>query len=107
MTGKAGKSGGAREGAGRNKNPENEGKQFGDDTPGKTPLELLELMMNDAGVPIALRIAAAKAAAPYVHQKLGETGKKEGKQDAAKSAAGGKFAPAAPPRLAAANGKKL
>ena len=47
-----------------------------------------------------LRLNAAVALMPYVHAKAGETGKKDAKQDAAKKASAGKFAPShAPVRL--------
>jgi phage terminase small subunit len=43
---------------------------------------------------------------PYVHQKLGEGGKKEQREDAAKKVAS-RFATGAPPKLVASGGKKL
>ena len=97
-------SGGARPGAGRKKKPENEGKQFlpGSD-PEATPLDVLQQTMRDPDVPLALRIAAARAAAPFVHQKMGEGGKKEEKSTAAKKAAKGRFSPSAPPKLVVNN----
>ncbi len=77
MAGVKGKSGGARAGAGRKKNPENEGAEFADSTDGMTPLEVLEHFMNAPEVPVALRLKAAQAAAPFKHKKLGEGGKAE------------------------------
>lgn len=41
----------------------------------------------------------AIAAAPFIHGKAGEQGKKEERAEAAKRASTGKFAPAAPPRV--------
>lgn len=106
MAGVKGRSGGARPGAGRKKNVENEGAEYTPDTTGATPLEVLQKMMNDPEVPIVQRIKAAAAAAPYLHQKLGEGGKKDQQQDAAKKVAS-RFAPSAPPKLVAAGGRKV
>lgn len=75
MAGVKGKSGGARPGAGRKKNPENEGAEYSASTEGMTPLQVLEFFMNDPEVPVALRLKAAQAAAPFKHKKLGEGGK--------------------------------
>jgi phage terminase small subunit len=63
-------------------------------------------LMNDAGEEMKLRVDAAKALMPFVHQKKGEGGKKEQRQEEAKKV-GGRFSPGAPPKLAAANGKRL
>ena len=71
-----------------------------------TPLEyLLQVMRNPTEEP-PRRMQAAQLAAPYCHAKMGEGGKKEAKQAAAKQVAS-RFAPSAPPRLAAAGGKKV
>jgi phage terminase small subunit len=75
MAGVKGKSGGARPGAGRKKNPENEGAEFVGSTDGMTPVDALEFFMHHEAVPVALRIKAAAAAAPFKHKKLGEGGK--------------------------------
>jgi hypothetical protein len=72
MAGVKGKSGGARAGAGRKKNPENQGAEFSTATTGMSPLDVLEFFMNDAKVPVALRLKAAGLAAPFKHKKLGE-----------------------------------
>lgn len=77
MAGVKGRSGGARPGAGRKKNPENEGAEYSPSTEGLAPLEALEVFMNDPAIPVALRIKAATAAAPFKHKRLGEAGKKE------------------------------
>lgn len=77
---------------------------------GKTrdPLEFLELVINDPQAPLKDRIRAAVAAAQYRHTKLHDGGKKDATAGNAKKAATGRFsAPAAPPRLAAAGGKRL
>lgn len=77
MAGVKGRSGGARPGAGRKKNPENEGAEYSGSTDGMTPLEALEFFMNDPAVPVALRLKAAGLAAPFKHKKMGESSKKE------------------------------
>lgn len=71
-----------------------------------TPLDFLLQVMRDPEEDKGRRMNAAQLAAPYVHAKKGETGKKEQKDEAAKKVAG-RFAQAAPPRLAAAGGKKV
>ncbi|AOA58315.1 terminase small subunit [Acinetobacter larvae] len=57
------------------------------------PLQFLIDVMNDKENEMGLRLHAAKSALPYVHGKVAEKGKKETKEDAAKSTAngGGKF----------------
>jgi len=70
------------------------------------PLSFLRDQMNDDTLDARLRIDAAKALMPFIHQKLGEGGKKEQREDAAKKVAS-RFAPAAPPKLVAAGGKKV
>lgn len=82
--------GGARPGAGRKPKPPHV-------TTERDPLEfLIGVMTGEIGANAA-QVKAAIAAAPYLHQKHGEGGKKDRAADAAKKAAGGKFAPAAPP----------
>jgi hypothetical protein len=56
--------------------------------------------------PSPAQMKALVALMPYVHSKKGEGGKKERKQEAAAKVAG-RFAPAAPPKLAAVGGKKI
>lgn len=70
------------------------------------PKAFLKAAMNDNLTEPKLRVFAANALMPYFHKKLGDTGKKEQAAVDAKKAAG-RFAPAAPPRLAAAGGKKV
>jgi len=48
---------------------------------------------------VKLRADAAKALLPFMHQKIGEGGKKDAKQDAAKKVSAGKFGASAPPKL--------
>ncbi len=69
----------------------------------ETPLEYMLKVMNDPKVDQGRRDRLAVAAAPYVHAKVGESGKKEQKKEAAKGAASGKFAPAPPPKLVVNN----
>lgn len=82
MAGVKGKSGGARVGAGRKKNPENDGTEFAGSTAGMSPVEVLEFFMHHEAVPVALRLKAAQAAAPFKHKKLGEGGKPAASPDA-------------------------
>ena len=70
------------------------------------PKSFLLAAMNDAALDEKLRIDAAKALMPFVHQKPGEGGKKEQREDAAKGLAG-RFAPPPPPHLVASGGKKV
>ena len=71
------------------------------------PKAFLTIAMNDQGLDAKSRIDAAKALLPFTHPKMGEGGKKEQKNDAAKKAGTGKYGSAEPPKLAAANGKRL
>lgn len=103
MPGKPGRSGGARLGAGR---PPKEPVVLPLSAHYDDPLAFLKAVMNDSGSEAKLRLDAAKALMPFVHQKLGEGGKKEQKNEEAKKVAG-RFAQAAAPRLAAAGGKKV
>jgi hypothetical protein len=54
-----------------------------------------------------VQVRAAIAAVQYTHIKKGDGGIKDQKQDAAKKAGAGKYGSAEPPKLAAANGKRL
>lgn len=63
------------------------------------PMAFLTSLMNNPLEDIKTRADAAKALLPYTHAKLGEGGKKDAKAEAAKKAAGGRFASVpAPPR---------
>lgn len=57
----------------------------------RTPLEFLELVVNDPLVPIKDRIRAAVAAAQYRHTKLHDGGKKEEAGKQAEKASKGRF----------------
>lgn len=70
------------------------------------PLDYLLEVMRDAAEERGRRMQAATLAAPYCHPKKGEAGKKEEKNAAAKKIAS-RFSPSAPPKLAAANGRKV
>ena len=66
----------------------------------KDPLGYLLDIMNDSQADPELRFRAAATAAPFVHPKAGEAkGKKDLKEQAAKAAGGGRFAPNKPPIL--------
>ena len=75
--------------------------------PTSDPVEFLTKVMNEPAAELRLRIDAAKAMLPFKHKKLGEGGKKDLKDDAAKAAGAGKFSQTAPPKLVAAGGKKV
>jgi phage terminase small subunit len=72
----------------------------------RDPRAFLLAAMNDNLLEPKLRIDAAKALMPFEFAKKGEGGKKEQQADAAKKVAS-RFAPAAPPKLAASNGRKV
>lgn len=61
------------------------------------PKDFLLAVMNDFGSEAKLRVDAAKALMPFVHQRKGDAGKKQDKQDAAKQAGTGRFGTGAPP----------
>ena len=65
----------------------------------RTPLEHMLDVMNNPLEDKGRRDRMAIAAAPFVHARAGEgPGKKEAKAEAAKKAATGRFAVAAPPK---------
>lgn len=100
MSGKPGRSGGAREGSG----PKPKSDPCAIVTEGEMePMAFLLKVMNDNNVADALRVRAAVCAAQYRHTKREDGGKKEEVQRAADAVAAGKFAPAAPPRLVVSN----
>jgi hypothetical protein len=71
-----------------------------------SPLDYLLQVMRDPNEDKGRRMQAAIQAAPYMHAKRGEAGKKEQKDAAAKKVAS-KFTAGAPPKLVAAGGKKV
>lgn len=106
MPGVKGRSGGARPGAGRPKKDPAEELTIA--TNGKqSPAEFLATVMNDNAVADKLRIDAAKALLSAEVRRVENGGKKEQAKAAAKTAGAGRFASAAPPKLAAAGGKRV
>ena len=66
--------------------PRHDGEDWVED-----PMEYLKRVMNDPLEDPKLRADAAKALMPFVHQRKGETGKKEQKQAAAEQTNTGRF----------------
>lgn len=100
MAGVKGKSGGPRVNSG--------GARPGAGRPPKAAPELVEIperdmltLLQDVALgrveASVIQVRAAIAAVQYTHAKKGEGGKKEEKENAAKTAGRGKFAPAAAP----------
>ena len=103
MSGKPGMKGGggARTGSGRK--PKALNVELIKMDKGSDPKAFLLSIMDDEFADPRARIDAAKCLMPFCHPKLGEGGKKDQKQDAAKRVAGGKFAAATPPKLVVNN----
>lgn len=81
MAGKAGRSGGARPGAGRPpKAPTlvDLAHEYDD------PQEFLKRVMNSPNVDLKVRVDAGKALMPFAHAKPGDKGKKGSRLDAAR-----------------------
>lgn len=76
------------------------------DGAGLNMLELLQAIALGKIDATALQVRAAVAAVQYTHTKRGDGGKKEEQNDKAKKVAGGKFSPAAAPRLVSSNGAR-
>ncbi|SDP28861.1 phage terminase small subunit [Paracidovorax cattleyae] len=104
MAGVKGRSGGARPGAGR---PKKEPVVLPLSTVYDEPDKFLRAVMNDSGTEAKLRVDAAKALLSAQVRRAENGGKKEQARAAAKTAGAGKFASAAPPKLAAAGGKRV
>lgn len=102
MAGVKGRSGGKRENAGRKAKPKPPPAPImaieGDDT-----LKLLQDVAFGRVEATPLQVRAAIAAVQYTHTKRADGGKKEERAEKAKAVAGGKFSPAAPPRLVSNN----
>lgn len=99
MAGKPGRSGGsrpntggARPGAGRRPTP----PTFMEVAPTDDPLAFLRSVMQNDAADMKLRLDAAKAIMPFVHNRA-DTAKKPQAQEAAKKASSGRFGPSAPP----------
>lgn len=71
----------------------------------KDPKDFLMAVMNDPESDIKTRSEAAKALMPFIHQKKGESGKKEVDAENAKKIAS-RFSAVAAPKLVAVGGKK-
>jgi len=67
------------------------GDEAFDIPPTADPVEFLTKVMNEPAADLRLRIDAAKAMLPFKHKKLGEGGKKDEKEAAAKAAGTGRF----------------
>ena len=65
------------------------------------PKAFLLAAMNDHEAEAKLRVDAAKALMPFMHQRKGETGKKTERENAAKVAGAGRFGSSPPPPLKA------
>ena len=61
------------------------------------PLAFLVSLMNNQAADLRTRVDAARALLPYLHAKVGESGKKAAQASEAKVVARGKFAPMKPP----------
>ncbi len=61
------------------------------------PKELLRDVMNNPALDVKMRVQAAVALLPFEHQKMGDTGKKEQREQAAEQVVTGRFAPSPPP----------
>ncbi len=105
--------GGYRPGAGRPKGSKSSNTQA--DVPNEAnaenldPLTYMLKVMNDSSANKGRRDRMAVAAAPFVHARAGEAkGKKEQKEERAKKAGTGKFAPSRPPlKLVGRDGDEL
>ncbi len=97
MAGTPGKSGGARAGAGRKPNPKPQPVPIPEVSAGAEaaqpldPRPALEQVARGLLEVTPMQYKALTALLPYVHQKMGEGGKKQKKQTAAELAATGKF----------------
>ena len=102
--------GGRRPGAGRPRKlktdaaaPPKQPEPAGVPPPGpaaEQPLGFMLKIMNDEAAPAERRDRMAVAAAPYVHPKIGEQGKKASKNEAARTiAASTRFGAGAPPKV--------
>ena len=110
MSGKPGRSGGARPNSGPKRKPPAQVLPAVDEKAAESapagelePLEFLRQVMLGVIDPSPSQLKAAIAAAQYCHAKVGEGGKKEQAAGKAKQASKGKFASSAPPRLVYSN----
>lgn len=63
------------------------------------PLDFLRAAMNDPAASDKLRVEAAKALAPFVHPRKGETSRKDEVKEKAKAAGAGRYATRQGPKL--------
>ena len=70
------------------------------------PKTFLLAAMNDREADAKLRVDAAKALMPFMHQRKGEGGKKDLAKELADAAASGRFGVRQPPKLTAVKGGK-
>lgn len=96
MAGVKGRSGGKRPGAGRKPKPKPETQVV----EAEDMLDMLQKVALGHVEATPLQVRAAIAAVQYTHVKTGDGGKKDKQKEAADGAVSGKFAPAAPPKLA-------
>jgi phage terminase small subunit len=75
--------------------------------PGGAPDVFLQAVIDEPRLKLSVRMQAAAILAPFKLAKPAPVGKKEASRAAAREAGGGKFKPAAPPKLAAVGGKKV
>jgi len=108
MSGKPGRSGGARPNSGPKRKPPAQVLPAADEKPADSapagelePLEFLRQVMLGVIDPSPSQLKAAIAAAQYCHAKVGEGGKKEQRQAEAEATASGKFGARQPPKLVA------
>ena len=93
-------SGGPRPGSGRKPGPVpviSDNEELSKALSENDPKVFLLAVMSNKDSDARLRMDAAKALMPFMHVKLGEGGKKNIKEDAAKKAGQGRFAAAAAP----------
>ena len=101
MAGVKGRSGGKRPGAGRK--PQEPVLIDSQALLTSNPAQFLTALMNDGEADIKVRADAAKALLAAELRRAEAKGKKDHAADAAKKAAGGKFAASAPPKLVVSN----
>ena len=105
MAGVKGRSGGARPGSGPKPKPKPPAPEpVRIETDDRDTLKLLQDIAFGLIEVTPLQLRAAIAAVQYTHNKRHDGGKKEEQAEKAKKAAGGRFAPKAPPKLVVNNG---
>lgn len=97
MAGAKGRSGGARQGAGR---PKNEPTVLQISGSYDDPEKFLRAVMNDGETDAKIRVDAAKALMPFTHERKGV---QKSKEEEAKPT--GRFTRRQPPKLVASGGK--